>query len=109
MAGIAVPPSDLRRFREDLQDVRKNGAPCERYFAEEVSLTRSIALTMSASAKVAIKSQGRILFIDAAEIAAIEAQGNYVLLRQRSGSHLLRESISVTAEKLAPYGFVRIH
>jgi DNA-binding LytR/AlgR family response regulator len=108
MAGIAVPPSDLRRFREDLQGVRENGAPCKKQFADELSLTRSIALTMSAS-KVAIKSQGRILFIDPAEIAAIEAQGNYVLLQQRSGSHLLRESISVTAEKLAPYGFVRIH
>jgi two-component system, LytTR family, response regulator len=64
---------------------------------------------MNAPARVAIKSKGRILFIDPAEIAAVEAEGNYVLLQQRSVSYLLRESISVTSEKLAPYGFVRIH
>jgi len=40
---------------------------------------------------------------------AVEAEGNYVLLQQRSGSYLLRESISAIAEKLKPYGFIRIH
>jgi two-component system LytT family response regulator len=59
--------------------------------------------------KVAIKSKGRILFVDPAEISTVEAEGNYVLLQQRAGSYLLRESISAVAEKLAPYGFVRIH
>jgi len=59
--------------------------------------------------KIAIKSKGRILFIDPSEIRAVEAQGNYVLLQGQSGSHLLRESISSVCEKLAPYGFIRIH
>jgi len=38
-----------------------------------------------------------------------EAEGNYVLLRRHSGSYLLRESISTMAEKLKPYGFIRIY
>jgi two-component system LytT family response regulator len=38
-----------------------------------------------------------------------KAEGNYVLLQQRNGSHLLREQISVLAKKLQPYGFMRIH
>jgi two-component system, LytTR family, response regulator len=59
--------------------------------------------------RIAIKSKGRILFIDVAEIVVAEAEGNYVLLRQESGSHLLREQISVLAERLSPHGFVRIH
>lgn len=59
--------------------------------------------------KIAIKARGRILLIDPTEIIAAEAEGNYVLLRRQSGSDLLRESISVVAEKLRPYGFVRIH
>lgn len=37
------------------------------------------------------------------------AEGNYVLLQQESRSYLLRETISVVAEKLEPFGFVRIH
>jgi two-component system, LytTR family, response regulator len=61
------------------------------------------------STRIAMKVKGRILFVDLAELVAAEANGNYVLLQQRTGSWLLRESISVIAEKLKPYGFVRIH
>jgi two-component system, LytTR family, response regulator len=32
-----------------------------------------------------------------------------VLLERLSGSYLLRESISAIAQKLEPYGFIRIH
>ena len=32
-----------------------------------------------------------------------------MLLRREADSYLLRESISVVAEKLKPYGFIRIH
>jgi DNA-binding LytR/AlgR family response regulator len=59
--------------------------------------------------RIAIKARGRILFIDPADVVTVEAQGNYVLLRRMSGSDLLRESMSTIAEKLRPYGFVRIH
>jgi len=64
---------------------------------------------LSKSAKIAIKTKGRILFIDPGDVLIVEAQGNYVLLQRQSGSYLLRESISTLAEKLKPYGFVRIH
>jgi two-component system LytT family response regulator len=59
--------------------------------------------------KIAIKAKGRILFINPADVVAVQAEGNYVLLQRDSGSYLLRESISVMAEKLKPYGFIRIH
>lgn len=59
--------------------------------------------------KVAIKAKGRILFIDPTEVAVIRAEGNYVLLEKQSGSYLLRESLSIVAEKLKPHGFIRIH
>ena len=66
-------------------------------------------LTQQNSSKIAIKSNGRILFIDPHEVLVVEAQGNYVLLQREAGSDLLRESISTVAEKLKGYGFVRIH
>jgi two-component system LytT family response regulator len=59
--------------------------------------------------KIAIKTKGRILFIDPASVALVQAQGNYVLLKGPQGSYLLRESISEVEEKLKLYGFVRIH
>jgi DNA-binding LytR/AlgR family response regulator len=67
-------------------------------------LLRTLALLETTCAKprskIAIKSNGRILFIDPAEVAVIRAEGNYVLLEKRSGSYLLRESLSTVAEKL---------
>lgn len=65
--------------------------------------------TPPAASKIAIKNNGRILFIEPRELVVVQAEGNYVLLQQESGSYLLRESISTIAEKLKAYGFVRIH
>jgi hypothetical protein len=61
------------------------------------------------SARIAIRAKGRILFIDAADVIAVEARGNYVSLLHTSSSPMLRESISIMEEKLNRYGFVRIH
>ncbi|MFZ0958554.1 MAG: LytTR family DNA-binding domain-containing protein [Candidatus Sulfotelmatobacter sp.] len=59
--------------------------------------------------RIAFKVKGRILFINPGEVVAVESEGNYVWLRRESVSHLLRESLSVVAEKLEPHGFIRIH
>jgi two-component system LytT family response regulator len=61
------------------------------------------------TAKIAIRSKGRVLFIDPRDVAVVEAQGNYVLLQQEKGSYMLKESISAAADKFRAYGFVRIH
>jgi len=67
------------------------------------------SLSKPSSQRIAIKAKGRIVFVQPTDLVAVEAEGNYVLLQQRSGSYLLRESISTMAEKLKPYGFIRIH
>jgi DNA-binding LytR/AlgR family response regulator len=67
------------------------------------------SFTQPYSPKIGIKSNGRIIFIDPREIVVVQAEGNYVLLQRETGSDLLRESLSIIAEKLKPYGFVRIH
>jgi DNA-binding LytR/AlgR family response regulator len=59
--------------------------------------------------RIAFKAKGRILFLDLAEIVAVQAEGNYVSLRHQPNPYLLRESLSSMAEKLRPYGFIRIH
>lgn len=59
--------------------------------------------------KIAIKANGRILFIAPDDLMAVHAEGNYVLLQADTGSYLLRVSISSIAKKLRPYGFLRIH
>jgi DNA-binding LytR/AlgR family response regulator len=59
--------------------------------------------------RIAFKAKGSILFLDLAEILAVQAEGNYVSLRPRTNPHLVHESLSSMAEKLKPYGFIRIH
>jgi len=66
-------------------------------------------LSQQQPARIAIKANGSILFIDPSDVLVVQAEGNYVLLEREGGSYLLRESISVMARKLRPYGFLQIH
>ena len=90
-AGTSLPPviranaANLMRVLRQLEDIAKPQAP-----------------------RIAIKVKGKILFLDVAEIVAVQAEGNYISLRHRTIPYLARESLSSMAEKLKPYGFVRI-
>ena len=77
--------------------------------ARLLDLAGTLRLLPERTARLAIKDKGRIVFVDAAELVSVEAHGNYVLLQQKSGSYLLRETISEVAAKLGPHGFIRIH
>jgi DNA-binding LytR/AlgR family response regulator len=59
--------------------------------------------------RIAFKEKGSILLLELADILAVQAEGNYVSLRPRTNSYLVHESLSSMAEKLKPYGFIRIH
>lgn len=67
------------------------------------------AAAKSQCPRVAIKVGGKILFINLGEVISIQANGKCVWLRRNASSYLLRESISVVAERLATHGFIRIH
>jgi DNA-binding LytR/AlgR family response regulator len=55
--------------------------------------------------RIAFKVKGGILFLELAEIVAVQAEGNYVSLQHRPNPHLLHESLSSMAEKLKPLRF----
>jgi DNA-binding LytR/AlgR family response regulator len=59
--------------------------------------------------RLAFKAKGSILLLDLADILAVQAEGNYVSLQHRPNRYLVHESLSSIAEKLKPYGFIRIH
>ena len=59
--------------------------------------------------RIAFKAKGSILLLDLADILAVQAEGNYVSLRHQRNPYLVHESLSSMAEKLKPYGFMRIH
>ncbi len=73
------------------------------------SFPRLRAAAKPQSLRVAIKVSGKILFINLGDVVSVLAKGKCVCLQRNSGSCLLRESISVVAEKLETHGFIRIH
>jgi len=81
-----VDAANLTRFLQQLEVIPRRQAP-----------------------RIAFKTKGRILFLDLVEIVAVQAEGNYVSLQHRPNPYLLRESLSSMAEKLKPFGFIRIH
>ncbi len=59
--------------------------------------------------RIAFKAKGTILLLNLFDIVAVQAEGNYVLLQYRPHPYLVHESLSSMANKLKPYGFIRIH
>jgi DNA-binding LytR/AlgR family response regulator len=84
--AIRVDAANLRRVLRQLEAIAKRRAP-----------------------RIAFKAKGSILLVNLGEIVAVQAEGNYVLLRHRPIPYLVRETLSSMAEKLKPYGFIRIH
>jgi DNA-binding LytR/AlgR family response regulator len=85
---IRVDPANLMRVLRQLEVIAKRQAP-----------------------RIAFKAKDNILLLNLADILAVQAEGNYVSLRHRRRPHpyLVRETLSSMAEKLKPYGFIRIH
>jgi DNA-binding LytR/AlgR family response regulator len=108
VAGQAIKPSSADRLKKALDAAFRRPAE-ERAAGLAETLPQTGRFSQGQSTKIAIKANGKIVFIDPNDVIAVESEGNYVSLQRRSDSYLLRESISVMAEILKPYGFVRIH
>jgi DNA-binding LytR/AlgR family response regulator len=106
-ANEAVEPSDEYIRAPLIAGFRQSTAGQTTSLSKPLPQTRTPAA--GKSARIAIKAKGRILFINAADVIAVEAKGNYISLLHTSSSYLLRESISTMEEKLHLHGFVRIH
>jgi two-component system LytT family response regulator len=59
--------------------------------------------------RIPVKSQGRVIIVNVAEIDWVEADGDYVSVHVGPKSWLLRETIVAAESRLALSGFIRIH
>lgn len=97
-------PRDSRDvLRSPIREVKTNSTP------RTISPPASFAPFSVRPVRIAIKTKRKILLINPSDVLAVEAKGNYVLLRRCADFYSLREPISSLAEKLKAYGFVRIH
>ncbi len=59
--------------------------------------------------RVIVKSNGRILVLNLADIEWMEAAGNYVQLHSGSETYLIRETMNALESRLPSAAFIRIH
>jgi two-component system, LytTR family, response regulator len=59
--------------------------------------------------RIPVKTHGRVMIVNVAEIDWVEADGDYVSVHVGAKSWLLRETIAAAEARLALSGFVRIH
>jgi len=88
--------------------------PDQKAIADKMLVQQTANANADVSAKrlaprIAFKAKGSILLLELADILAVQAEGNYVSLQHRTNPYLVHESLSSMAEKLRPYGFIRIH
>lgn len=93
----------IRRVRVELSKAN-NGE-----FIQRVMAMLSTNKTAATQDRFVVKSSGRVIFLDAAEVDWIEAAANYVRVHVGRESHLMREPINRVAAKLDPSRFARIH
>jgi two-component system, LytTR family, response regulator len=72
-------------------------------------LARYGPLRQQPAKRLVVKSQGRVLFLSAADIDCIEAAGYYACLRVGRETHIIRRTLSELERDLGDEKFVRIH
>jgi two-component system LytT family response regulator len=59
--------------------------------------------------RIAVRNNGRVLFIKLSEIDWIEAADNYVCLHSGRETHIVRETMNELEARLDPAQFLRVH
>ncbi len=106
-----LKPFDLRRFQKALQRAREN---IKLKQTEDLSQRLSSLLAELKSEpkhphRLAIKSGDRVMLVRVDDIDWVEAADNYVELHIGTESHLLRETLTALAARLAPDKFLRVN
>ena len=74
------------------------------------SVSRNIGSEMRQSPeRIAVRQNGRVIFIMLDEIDWIEAADNYVILHRGKENHLIRTTMNELQGRLDPTRFLRIH
>jgi len=106
-----LKPFDGRRFLESLR-LAKARISQERSGMNDsriVELFESLARTRNAPDRIAVRNNGRLVFLKLEDIDWIEASDNYVCLHCGRETHVVRETMSELEARLDPAKFLRVH
>jgi two-component system, LytTR family, response regulator len=106
-----LKPIDSARFAEALQRVRTRlrGNNVEALSEQLRYLTAALRVGQQSLERLAIKSAGRIIFLNVEEVDWIEAADNYVRVHAGRQAHLLHATMNSLESRLDANQFLRIH
>lgn len=111
-----LKPIDQERFQKTLGRVRKQvkSSKSREVEARLAALLHDLGYFKSQNERMAhperlvVKEAGRVFFLSVDDVNWINAQGNYVELHTKDGTHLLRETMNGMESKLDPHEFLRL-
>jgi two-component system LytT family response regulator len=112
-----LKPVNEARFNESLARARaavasaRDGAMIRRFWqmTQELRTSPGQNPPSSMTDRIPVKTHGRVIIVNVADIDWVEADGDYVSVHVGAKSWLLRETIAAAEARLALSGFVRIH
>jgi two-component system LytT family response regulator len=102
-----LKPFDGRRFRESLQRARAR-VECDRSGRSSIQ-PEPLQATRISPDRIAVRNNGRVVFVKLADIDWIEAADNYVCLHCGRETHVVRETMNELEARLDPAQFLRVH
>jgi two-component system LytT family response regulator len=106
-----LKPFDGRRFRESLQRARYR-VECDRSGLQDrrvPGLAEALPTARISPDRIAVRNNGRVVFVKLADIDWIEAADNYVCLHCGRDTHVVRETMNELEARLDPAQFLRTH
>ncbi len=106
-----LKPFEGRRFLESLARARarisrdRSGNPDGRLF----ELIEKMSKARRAPDRIAVRDNGRVVFLKLEDIDWIEASDNYVSLHLGGETHVVRQTMSELEAQLDPAKFLRVH
>lgn len=105
-----LKPFDGKRFRESLQRARVR-VKCDRSGQQDRNYPAEPAAPPARAVpdRIAVRNNGRVVFVKLADIDWIEAADNYVCLHCGRETHVVRETMNELEARLNPAQFIRVH
>jgi two-component system LytT family response regulator len=109
-----LKPFSRSRFQSALRHAKArlggSAPPEERVVARRIEeLLRSLDRRPRGIERLAVKADGKVVFLKTSDIDWIEATGKYMTIHVRGKTHLIRETMAELEEKLDCDRFLRIH
>jgi two-component system LytT family response regulator len=106
-----LKPVTEERFAKALAraKARLQSTPVDESSRQILSLLESIATPQRSLKRLAVRSAGKTIFVDVADIDWVEAAENYVQIHAGRAEHLLHVTMAALEKSLDPELFLRIH